>query len=256
MKFPDSPNGKIIILGATSAIAQASARLLAGSGASLLLVGRNAEQLREIQSDLRLHSENDVLVEAIDLVAATNKAADFAGFCETLGGCDGVLIFYGTLGDQEQANSDPMVVRDILETNFTSVAEWVTLAVNALEQSPVQHPALVCVSSVAGDRGRRSNYAYGAAKGGLSIFIQGIAHRFAQHKKLRIINMKLGFVKTPMTEHLDQSGPLWASPEQIARSISKAIRKGGPNIYAPFFWRWIMLVIRALPVSIFNRVNL
>ena len=115
--------------------------------------------------------------------------------------------------------------------------------------------ALVAVSSVAGDRGRQSNYAYGAAKGGLALFVQGLAHSLAA-SNARAVALKPGFVDTPMTEGLKKGGPLWAKPEAIAEAVRRAAERGGPIQYAPGFWRWIMLAIRSAPAFVFHRTRL
>ena len=255
-KSPTGSHKKIVILGATSAIAESTARRLADANISIALVARNAVQMNAIADDLTLRGAPKVTTHVLELVACQDKADAFNKIAATLGRIDGVLLFYGTLGDQARANGDSDTVNTIIDANFTSAAEWLTVAVPALEKSEAVRPILMAISSVAGDRGRRSNYAYGAAKGGLSIFVQGMAHRFAENSKIRAVTMKLGFVKTPMTAHLDQSGALWSEPDDIAKTIVKAMSKGGPVVYAPGIWKFIMLAIRITPSFVFNRVNL
>ena len=174
---------------------------------------------------------------------------------EALDNCvDAVLLFYGVLGDQREAEQDPVMLRNIIAIDFASAAEWAAAAANQLEKQ--RGGALLAVSSVAGDRGRRSNYVYGAAKAGLTTLVQGIAHRLAPSGAHAVV-LKLGFVDTPMTAHIKKGGPLWAKPGQIARIIKAvADRPGKPVVYVPWFWRWIMLVIRSVPSAIFHKTKL
>lgn len=249
---------KIVILGALSAMAAASARRLAEQGAGFVLAGRDADKLEREAADLTARGASQVAVEALDLTETTGCDAMFARAAETLGGLDTVLVFYGVLGDQAQAERDPAHAAVILDVNFSSAAHWVLAAARALETQAGKDGVLLTASSVAGDRGRRSNFVYGAAKGGLSILMQGLAHKWAaQDNAPRAVNLKLGFVDTPMTDGLPKGGPLWASPDDIAQVVDRAVAgRGGPTLYAPWFWRWIMLAIRMTPAAIFNKVNL
>ena len=247
---------KIAVLGAASGVAEATARLFAAEGAHLALLGRNDGRLATIADDLKLRGAGDVSTHMVDLEAEPDKQAALQTVAERLGGLDGVLIFYGVLGDQEKAETDADELGRILSTNFTSAAAWANASIPHLTASDAKRPFVIAVSSVAGDRGRRSNYAYGAAKGGLAIYMQGLAHKLAATSKARAIVVKLGFVKTSMTAHLDRSGPLWAEPETAAQTIFRAADRGGPIIYAPWFWRWVMLAIRMTPAALFNKVNI
>ena len=245
---------RTIILGATSAIAEATARLYAAEGSELLLVGRHDERLAAIAADLRLRGAARVETTARDLAATSDQAAAFADFVAALGGVDHVLLAYGILGDQQRAASDPEALQAMLAVNFTSATGWALAAAGVLERQ--RRGALVVLGSVAGDRGRRSNFVYGAAKAGLATLVEGIAHRFA-HSGPRAVIVKPGPVITPMTEGLaDRTGRLWATPQTIAAIVRRAAERGGPVVYAPGFWRWIMLVIRALPARVFNRLDI
>ena len=244
---------RVVVLGALSAIAEATARLLAGEGARFALVARNRDRLETMAADLRARGARDVHVFTEDLADTANASERFAAWRDALGGADAVLVFYGALGDQKACEEDPEAALRLIDVNFSSAAVWSQLSANALERA--DGGALMLISSVAGDRGRRSNYVYGAAKGGLSLLGQGIAHRLAG-TGARCVVMKLGFVDTPMTDGMDKSGFLWARPDDVARSIVRAIHKGGPVQYAPWFWRFIMLAIRATPAFIFHRTRL
>lgn len=246
---------KVVILGATSAIAEATARLYAAEGAALALVGRNAGRLAEIAADLKARGAAGVEVEASDLARPHDAQAQLQALGDRLGGVDDVLLFYGVLGDQARAEAEMAHAREILDVGFTSAAEWSLAAANLLEAQG--RGALVVIGSVAADRGRQSNYVYGAAKAGLGVLVQGLAHRLAlRGRGARAVLVKPGFVDTPMTDHLKKGGPLWASPEAVAKVVRKAADKGGPIVYAPFFWRLILLVIRLVPAPIFHKTRL
>jgi decaprenylphospho-beta-D-erythro-pentofuranosid-2-ulose 2-reductase len=245
---------KIIVLGATSAIAEATARLYAGEGAELLLVGRQGERLAAIAADLRLRGAPRVEIATCDLAQASDAMAALASFGATLGGIDHVLIAYGILGDQKANESDLATAGVNLAINFTSAALWALAAAEMMERQG--HGSLVVLGSVAGDRGRRANFVYGAAKSGLGTLVEGIAHRFAGLGP-RAVVVKPGSVITPMTEGFaNRNGLLWATPETVAAIVRRAADRGGPVVYAPWFWRWMMLVIRLLPARVFNRLEI
>lgn len=246
---------RVVLLGATSAMAQATARLYAAEGARLMLVGRNGSRLEEIAADLGARGASDALCETLDLAAPTDASGRLADMAARLGGVDHVLVFYGVLGDQSQAETDLAHAREVLSVNFASAAEWCLAAANLLEAQG--SGALVVVGSVAGDRGRQSNYVYGAAKGGLGVLVQGIAHRLAlRGRRARAALVKPGFVDTPMTDHLPKGGLLWAKPGAIAVVVRRAADHGPPIVYAPWFWRYVMLLLRFVPASIFHKRSL
>ncbi len=252
----DLLSGRILILGALSGVAEATARKLAGHGGRLALVGRRAERLENLRDDLRVRGAADVRCYDIDLVAEAHKAQQLSDIAAEMGGIDAVLVFYGALGDQTTADHDINEVARIIDVNFTSAVQWITAVIPFLDASSATHPTILAVSSVAGDRGRRSNYAYGAAKGGLSVFMQGLAHRFAKDGRLRAVTIKMGFVKTAMTAHLDNDGPLWIEPDDAADAIVDILKRKGSIFYVPWFWRFIMLAVRSTPSFIFNKINL
>jgi decaprenylphospho-beta-D-erythro-pentofuranosid-2-ulose 2-reductase len=165
-----------------------------------------------------------------------------------------VLLAYGVLGDQQMSESDTAAAQTSVTINFTSTLAWVLAAAEMLEQQGTG--SLVVLGSVAGDRGRRANYVYGAAKAGLATLVEGIAHRFAG-KGPRVVVVKPGPVITPMTAAFaSRKGLMWATPETVAVVVRRAADHGGPVVYAPWFWRWIMLIIRSLPTPIFNRLDI
>ena len=244
---------RVIILGATSAIAAATARLYAKDGAQLLLVGRQAEKLAAIAADLKLRGAASAEIAVRDLAEIDAIGTDFVRFVASLGGVDHVLLAYGILGDQTIVEHDLAAAEAMLRINFNSAVAWALAAAEVLEQQG--RGTLVVLGSVAGDRGRRANFVYGAAKAGLATLIEGIAHRFAG-KGPRAVIVKPGPTITPMTEGFVRKGLLWAMPEAVATVVHRAAHSGGPVVYAPWFWRFIMLVIRLLPSPIFNRLNI
>ncbi len=250
----DIPQTRVVlVLGATSAIAGAFCRLRAAQGASFVLVGRNEERLDAIGADLVARGAAHAVPIVTDLADMTDTAARFVEFLTPLGEPDEVLLAYGVLGDQAEAEGDMEETRRLIDVNFTSAALWLQLCAHYLGQS--KPCGLAVIGSVAGDRGRQSNYVYGAAKAGLDAFAEGLAHR-AYGSGLRVITVKPGFVDTPMTAHLDRSGPLWAKPEAVAAAIARALAKKQRIVYAPWFWRPIMTAIRLAPRPLLYRTKL
>ncbi len=243
----------IIVLGATSAMAEAACRLWAEDGAHLLLAGRNAARLEEIADDLRVRGAQ-AETHVADLASA-EAAKSFGEMVGRLGGVDVVLLAYGVLGDQTRSEAEPKEALDIIAANFSSAAAWCLEAAKVLERQ--RHGKLMVIGSVAGDRGRASNYVYGAAKGGLAVLVQGIAHRLARSGAAAVL-IKPGFVDTPMTAHIAGKGLLWAKPDAIGRTIARVAEHSSPSpiVYAPGFWRLIMAVIRATPTPIFHKTRL
>ncbi len=252
-----SRSRRVIVLGALSAMAEATCRLLAEEGAQISLFGRNASRLETMARDLRARGAAGTYSFACDLCDTHDAHSALSAAASAMGGVDAILIFYGALGDQKRAETDLDEARTILLVNFTSAADWALAGARLLERAGGANAVLLGVTSVAGDRGRRSNYVYGAAKGGLSILLQGIGHRFAAKKDgPRAVVVKAGLVDTPMTTGLKKGGPLWASPAQIARDTLRAMDGGSAIVYAPWIWRWIMLGIRLLPTRVFNRIDI
>jgi short-subunit dehydrogenase len=243
---------KILIVGATSAMAEACARLWAQQGDHLFLAARNAQQLQSLAADLRTRGATKVGSRVFDANQHDQHAALLAEATETMGGLDTVLIAHGTLTDQDRAQQDVGYALAEIGTNGLSVVALLTLVANQLEQQG--RGAIAVISSVAGDRGRQSNYVYGSAKALVSAFTSGLRQRLAK-KGVHVVTVKPGFVDTPMTAHLPK-GPLWAKPEQVAKDISGAIDKGRRIVYTPGFWQLIMLIIKTIPEFVFVKLKL
>jgi len=243
----------VLVLGATSAIAIAYCRRLAGEGDAFVLVGRRGDRLATIATDLKARGAREALSVVSDLSEMTSCESRFREFCGRLAMPDQVLIAYGMLGDQREAEENADATRQIIDVNFTSAALWLQMAAKHLSRDRPR--SIIVISSVAGDRGRRSNYVYGAAKAGLTAFAEGLAHRL-YGTNLHVLAVKPGFVDTPMTAHLERGALLWASPEEIAAGIEQAVRKKQAVVYTPRFWWPIMTIIRLLPRPIFFRTKL
>ena len=244
----------MLILGAGSAIARAAARQFAAAGARLFLVARDPQRLDVIADDLRVRGALQVDVLAADLTDHDRHPEIMAAAADAMPGLDTVLIAHGVLPDQEQCESDVAAALASIDVNFLSVVSLCTLAGNELQQRGTG--TLAVISSVAGDRGRQSNYVYGAAKGGVNAFLQGLRNRLWHHG-VHVLTVKPGFVDTPMTAHIeDRGGPLWARPEDVAAGIIRAIEKKRNEVYLPGFWALIMWVIRSVPETVFKRLRL
>lgn len=246
---------RTVLFGATSAIAQAVARLLVAKGASLYCVGRNPAKLDALLADLKVRAAAGQVIsgEVANLNETTRHTDLFAAAERALGGIDAILVAHGSLPDQKMCEaSAEMTLREI-ETNVLSPISLLTIAAERLEAQ--QGGVIAAISSVAGDRGRQSNYVYGASKGMLTIFMQGLRNRLTK-SGVAVVTIKPGFVDTPMTAAFDKKGPLWASPQDVATGIVTAMERGKGEVYLPGFWRLILLVIRHIPSRIFNRMSL
>lgn len=242
----------ILIIGATSAIAQATIRLYAEQNANLYLLGRNVEQLEKIAADANIRGANQTVFAALDVTQYETHEAVLNDVFEKFTTLDTVLIAHGTLPNQAACEQSVAVTLQELNTNALSTISLLTLLANRLQTQ--QSGCIAVISSVAGDRGRQSNYVYGAAKGMVSIFLQGLRNRLMPHH-VHVLDIKPGFVDTPMTAEF-KKGALWAQPEQIAKSIINAIEKRKNTLYAPVFWTGIMFIIRNIPEAIFKRLKL
>lgn len=243
---------KILIVGATSAMAEACARLWAQRGDQLFLAARNDKQLHSIAADLKTRGAQRVGAKVFDATDFAQHAALLAEATRFMDGLDTVLIAHGTLSDQERAQTDVNYALGEIATNGTSVVALMSLAGEQLAAQG--RGAIAVISSVAGDRGRQSNYVYGSAKALVSAFASGLRQRLAK-KGVHVVTIKPGFVDTPMTAHL-KKGALWAKPDQVARDISQAIDKGRTVVYTPGFWRFIMLIIKHIPEFLFVKISL
>jgi decaprenylphospho-beta-D-erythro-pentofuranosid-2-ulose 2-reductase len=243
---------RVLILGATSAIAVAVARRFAADGDRIALVARNRERLQALADDLRARGAAQVETEIADLTEHVRHRALIEQAHRALGGLDTALIAHGSLPDQAACARDFERTRAEFETNALSTLSLMSELAGRFEENG--SGTLAVIGSVAGDRGRQSNYVYGAAKGTVALFAQGLRNRL-HGRGVRVITIKPGFVDTPMTAAFDK-GALWAQPDRVGADIHRAIERGRDVVYTPWFWRWIMLVIRLIPEAVFKRLKL
>ncbi|MEX1997152.1 MAG: SDR family oxidoreductase [Candidatus Andersenbacteria bacterium] len=243
---------RILITGAASAIASAAARLFAAEGAAFFLVDRTADRLQAVANDLRVRGAQYVATATADLNNFEEHKELIRQAEQQLGGIDTVLIAHGTLPKQKMAEASWEVTERELATNFLSVVSLLTLVANHFE--PARTGTIAVISSVAGDRGRQSNYVYGTAKGALTIFLQGLRNRLAK-ANVHVLTIKPGFVDSPMTAEF-KKGLLWVKPHVVGKAIHRAIGSRREVVYVPWFWWGIMLVITAIPERIFKKMKL
>jgi short-subunit dehydrogenase len=243
---------KVIVVGATSAIAQEVAKIYAAEKSEFVLLGRNKETLSVIQQDLKVRGAASVETLSHDLndLSVHSKLVDEA-FAK-LGTADVVLLAHGILGDQHKAEADTSEMMAILNSNFISHASLLTFIANKM--IPQKSGTIAVISSVAGDRGKQSNYVYCSAKAGKTAFVDGLRNRLFK-TGVQVLNLKLGFVDTPMTKAY-KKGPIWAKAPNVAKGIVKSIDKKKDSVYLPFFWRYIMLIIKNIPEFIFKRLSM
>jgi decaprenylphospho-beta-D-erythro-pentofuranosid-2-ulose 2-reductase len=243
---------KILIVGAGSAIAEATARLFAGRGDSLFLVARKADVLSAMCADLKVRGAGTVGMHAMDANDFSAHETMLLDAEQSLGGLDVVLIAHGTLSDQKKCESSVELTLQELNTNGVSFAALLTRIAARFEQRKAG--TIVVISSVAGDRGRQSNYVYGSAKALVTAFTSGLRQRLYK-SGVAVVTIKPGFVDTPMTAAFPK-GPLWAKPQKIAAGIVRAVDRSATVLYLPAFWRLIMLIIRSIPETIFRRLSI
>lgn len=243
---------KVVFLGATKGMGRALARLMAQRGDRLFLLGRDLDDLRRSAQDLKILTGGcDVGLAHCDLLQPGTFDAALDQAIAWLGGLDTVVVTAGLFATQEQLEEDATLRQDLLTADFTNTIQFCEAARQRLLASG---GGTLCVfSSVAGDRGRKPVILYGAAKAGLSHYLEGLDHKF-RARGLRTICVKPGFVKTGMTAGL-QPPPFAAAADDVARVVLQAIDRGQPVVYAPGVWRWVMLVIRNLPRSVMRRIG-
>jgi decaprenylphospho-beta-D-erythro-pentofuranosid-2-ulose 2-reductase len=238
----------VLIVGATSAIAQEIARVYADRGARLFLLGRDATRLGALAQSL-----GGVVVgtESADFDDMKGNDARVARAIAALGGIDVAVIAHGWLGDQLESEKTFAHAESVIATNFTSVVSFAVPLANHFEARG--EGSLVVLSSVAGDRGRPRNYTYGAAKGALSLYLQGVRSRlFTTARRVRVVTIRLGPVDTPMSADHPKNA-LFGEPRPVARSIVRAAERGAADVYVPWYWQPIMATVRNLPERIFQR---
>ncbi len=243
----------ILIIGATSGIAEAVARLYAEQGSRLFLVARNSNKLDIISADLAARGAEDVKLFVMDMNDSEQITAMLDNAWQAFGSIDVALVAHGTLPDQQRTESDISYAIAEFRTNAESVIAC--LSGLAAHFQPQGRGVLALIGSVAGDRGRSSNYLYGSAKAAIETYASGLRVKLFK-TGIHVLLIKPGFVATPMTSQLDLPELLTTTPERVARDIQRAISRHQDVLYTPWFWKWIMLIIRWIPAVIFKRMKL
>lgn len=243
---------RVLIAGATSAIAHAAARRFAGEGATLMLAARDPDRLAANAADLRVLGAARVETFVIDFDETPRQAELLAAAEADFGGLDLILVAWGVLPDQAACEGSVALTLAAWQTNATATIAFLTRAAMLLERQ--RQGTLAVISSVAGDRGRRDNYVYGAAKAAVDAFLQGLRARL-HGAGVRVITIKPGPTDTPMTAHR-RKGPLFVSAERAGDLVYRAAIGSREVVYAPAWWRPIMLAIRLIPEGLMKRLNL
>jgi len=243
---------KILIIGGVSAIASETAKLFAKNGDILFLVDLNMERLNIVRDDINTFHPTTIYTQEFNVLNFDNHNDLFNNAIEILGGLDIVLIAHGTLPDQKQIENNPVQIIKEFNINCVSIISLASIAAGYFENQG--SGCIAVISSVAGDRGRQSNYIYGAAKGGVSLFFQGLRNRL-NSKGVNIITIKPGFVDTPMTAGMPKNA-LYSSAKVIGKGIFDAINNKKDIVYLPGFWRLVMFIIKHIPEGIFKKLSL
>lgn len=242
----------VLILGATSAMARAAANQFAAESYHLVLAGRDLEEIELIAKDIKVRYRVNAYPLYFDALLYDSHSSFFESCLKLTNELEGVLLAYGYLGDQKKGEQEFTEAKAIMDINYTSCVSILTIVANYFEE---KKRGFICVlSSVAGDRGRQSNYLYGSAKGALSLYLQGLRNRLAK-SGVHVVTIKPGFVDTKMTFGLEGMF-LVAKPEDIAQAIKLSIQKSRDVVYAPKFWWAIMTIIKMIPEKLFKRMKL
>lgn len=246
-------NSRVAIVGATSTIARAVAQRLADRGATLHLAARNEEAVRRIGQDLQVRQDASVTWSQFEATESTSREHLLETAMREMGGLDVLFVAVGMLGSEEEAQQNPTHLQNVIEVNFTAVAQLLSRAAQRFEAKG--EGMIAALSSVAGDRGRPSNYAYGSAKAGLTAFMEGLRGRMHE-SGVHVLTVKPGPTDTKMTFGMEDPPPLMAKPEQVAADIVAAMKTRRDVCYTPSIWRYIMSLIRLIPPSVFKKLPL
>lgn len=241
---------KILILGATSDIGRAIAEIFAKNSYRLQLAARNIKKMESLKKDLSIRYEVPVELYEFDASNYTSHQSFYSNIAEKP---DVVMCVFGYLGNHELANKDWGEAQNIISTNFTGAVS--ILNIIAMDFEKRKSGSIVGISSVAGERGRQSNYIYGSAKAGFSAYLSGLRNRL-EKSSVHVVTVKPGFVDTKMTEGLDLPKPLTAKPAQVAKAIFRAVHKKKNTIYVLPVWRPIMYAIKSIPESVFKKLKM
>ena len=245
---------KILIFGATSAIAESCCRQFAIQNKSLFLYGRDKNKLQLIAKDLKIRGALQVAFDYFDAEEHQENARLLIEKADKeLIGFDTVVLAHGILPNQRKCQKSIKLSQQVININLLSMISYLTELGDYFKKKG--GGTIVVISSISGDRGRQSNYIYGTSKGGLSLFCQGLRNEL-HDKNINIITIKPGFIDTPMTAKFNQKNIFWSKPDKIAKDIIQAIRNKSSEVYTPWYWYWIMLLITIIPENIFKRMKL
>jgi len=242
----------VLILGATSPIARAVAARYARDGQPVCVAARDADEARRIASDLHIRHQVPTRAVAFDALNFDAHDAFVADVEEGLGPIDVAVVAFGDMGDQEEAQDNFETAHRVIDVNYTGAVSICEAVARRMEAHG--HGSIIGISSVAGDRGRASNYIYGSAKGAFTLYLQGLRNRLFD-AGVHVMTVKLGFVDTRMTFGMETAIPV-AEPAEVAEAIRQAQRRGVETFYYPRFWAGIMGIIKAIPEKIFKRLSL
>jgi len=240
----------VLIVGAKSDIAKATAREYAKNGYDIYLAARKSSELDEFANDLRVRTEQEIKVLELDVLDYKSHQKFYDDLAEKP---LGVITAVGYLGEQKSAAIDFRESQKIIDTNYTGVVSLLNIITNDFEER--RSGFIVGISSVAGDRGRKSNYIYGSAKAALSTYLSGLRNRL-NDTKVHVMTVKPGFVATAMTEGMDLPEKLTAQPEEVASDIFKAQQSNTNILYTKWIWKWVMLIIKHIPEFMFKKMNI
>jgi short-subunit dehydrogenase len=243
----------VLVLGGTSGIGRATTAAFARRGYEVVVTGREVTEAVRAAKDLAIRFGVVAHGKAFDAAAPSGHPIFFSDVVETTGGrLHGVVAAFGLLGDQVAAREDPDATARIIATNYTGVVSILSIAARWLEERRLGF--IVGIGSVSGDRGRQSNYLYGSAKAGAAVFLAGLRNRL-YCAGVQVVTVKPGFVDTEMTFGMPGLF-LVADPEMVGERIARAVERRIDVVYVPWFWRWIMVIIRLIPERLFKRLSL
>ncbi|MBN9385207.1 MAG: SDR family oxidoreductase [Chitinophagaceae bacterium] len=240
----------VLILGASSDMAVAIAKKFASEGFDIQLAARNSSRLQPLQSDLSIRYNITATLHEFD---AEKEESHEVFFSSLQPGPDITICVFGYLGEQKKAESDWKECSRIIQVNYTGAVSILNIVANSYVDAG--KGIIAGISSVAGERGRQSNYVYGSAKAGFTAYLSGLRNRLFHHK-VHVLSVQPGFVYTRMTEGMPLPKPLTAKPEEVATVVYKAILKKKNVVYVKWFWRWIMLIIKSIPEFMFKKLKL
>jgi len=242
--------GHVLIIGAKSDIAKSLARVYAKKGYDIQLAARDVKSLESFAKDVSIRTEKNIKLYELDILDYDSHKSLYEGLSDKP---VGVICTVGYLGEQEKAEIDFEESKLIMDSNYTGVVSILNIIANDFENK--KEGFIVAVSSVAGDRGRKSNYIYGSAKAALSTYLSGLRNRLYA-SNVHVLTVKPGFVATKMTEGMDLPEKLTAQPEEVAQDIFKAQQNGKNILYTKWLWRWIMLIIKNIPEFQFKKMSI